>query len=193
MKFFSALVVAALALTTSAAPTPVEESNLVARANRYHDRQQPKWLIQIHESHPDKAYGVSTNGRVHRVNGSKNINTLAQFVFDGKLKDHTCQFHFVDPSSVSGSQGIQVFTVGDDEDRITSADTWNDRPFRDQHVATISAKPGGSSTVETFGWGKTWDCPTEGTLEFELVPTGDNDDVRWVQPGGFAILSIPKW
>jgi hypothetical protein len=170
----------------------VEEANLVARA-RYHDRQQPKWLIQIHESNPDKAYGLSNYGRVYRVNGAKQIHTLVQFVFDGKLKDHTCQFHFVSPSHVSGSQGIQVYTLGDEDDRITVDDTWNDRPFRDQHVATISAKPGGQSTVETFGWGSVWDCPLEGTMEFELVPTGDSDDVKWGTPEGFAILSKPKW
>jgi len=98
-----------------------------------------------------------------------------------------CTLNFQDPWHLTGSQSIQLFTVGG---AVTGAETWNTRPFRNQHVGTFKARPGSAEWSESFPF-RTFKCPSGGTtLYYEVVPTGDNDAVFWDLPWGGLVVTV---
>jgi hypothetical protein len=100
--------------------------------------------------------------------------------FTGK----TCTLNFANPWYLSGSRGVQLFTVGG---AVTGGETWNSRPYRDIHVGTFTAVSGGYATW-TASYRRVFDCPAAGTtLYYEAVPTGTDDAVFWSLPDGLII------
>ena len=122
--------------------------------------------------------------RRRQINGGSNVGTLFALTIRPGFTDKKCTLNFNDPSYLSGTHSIQLFTVGGP---VTGRETWNSRPYRDQHVGTFTAVSPGSA-VWTASYKRTFNCPAGGTrLYYEAVPTGDNDAVYWSLPNGLVV------
>jgi len=169
---------AAAASFVSAAPT---DKSVQKRGGVEHERFYPDLKIQIDEFNPDHAYYNGDWGLVSRTNGANNVQTLVSIYLPSHVEGQSCRLVFSDPHDIGGSAQIQVFTVGD----IAYASTYNSRPHRDRHVATFKVT-WDEAKVNTFGT-KSFPCPADGRLNYELVPVGDNDFVQWYGTNGFAV------
>ncbi|KAI5858875.1 hypothetical protein BZA05DRAFT_382672 [Tricharina praecox] len=166
-------------LTTLALASPVEKRATVASYNTCH--------AEITELYPNEYSGCLQSGSVERVNGGSNTNTLIAITIRDGFAGQTCTLNFQDPYYVNGTRGIQLFTVGGP---VTGGETWNERPFRNQHVGTFKASlPGTASWSDSTA--RSFLCPKGGTtLYFEAVPTGDNDAVFWKLPSGGLVVTV---
>jgi len=184
LAIFSALV--------AAVPTPVSEPDSTAVIEaRAVTTITPSLLVRLWEAAPDTPDGQSTVGESSRWNNKNNVQTLVAFNFATSYAGHQCQLAFYNPDYIYayGSSQAQVFTVGGP---ITQANTFNSRPYRDQHKGTFTAYPYGSGFASWVNQGgNTFDCPTgPTTLGYEVVPVGDNDAIYWTAPRGLVILVL---
>lgn len=171
-------------LTTVAAIVSAAPTVNVKRSTTY----APDAMVQIHEQKPDTPYGLTDQGLVERVNGWNNVQTLLSIPIPSGASG-SCSLSFTNPTTVTGSHEMQLFTVGDNKP-IDASTTYYSRPYRDQHIATIHLE-GGSARFETFGtWnGNSIPCPAGKRLNLELVPVGDYDKVTWKLPDGLTIVN----
>jgi len=173
----SALIVAASFV--AAAPT----AKSVER--RSTEVYSPWQTIQIKEQFPDTPFWPGNRGLVSRSNGSHNVNTLVSIDIPDEAQGEMCRYVFRNPDKLGGSKTAQLFTVIGD---IPSDATFNHRPSRNNHIATFTASYNGDAEF-SFG-GSTFDCPAGQTLNFELVPVGDDDRIKWHTDNGFGIERI---
>ncbi|KAL7269879.1 hypothetical protein RUND412_007431 [Rhizina undulata] len=179
--FVSAFVLLASTLT-SALPAAVAEAEpgLEARGTV---TVAATLNVPIYESAPDVAFG-NQGGFVYRYNGQYNVQTLVAIPFTTGYPGRQCQLRFKNPSYVYGSAQAQVFTVGGP---VTTSNTYNSRPYRNVQMGTFTAVVGSEATWTYYG-GNTFNCPTSATtLNYEVVPVNDYDDISWYDPNGLYI------
>lgn len=171
-------------LTTVVAIVSAAPTANVKRSETY----KPDAMVQIKEQMPETPQGLTDEGRVERVNGWNNVQTLLSIPIPSGASG-SCSLSFTNPITVTGSKEMQLFTVGDNKP-IDASTTYYSRPYRDQHIATIHLRSG-SAEFETFGtWnGNSIPCPAGKRLNLELVPVGDHDEVTWKLPDGLTIVS----
>ncbi|KAF8429568.1 hypothetical protein EV426DRAFT_639370 [Tirmania nivea] len=182
--FVSAFFAAALLVCAAPASTSVE-----ARS------QQPQVflpdiMIQIKEAWPDHAYGDTEWGLVSRRNGKENVQTLMSIHIPSHVSGKKCRYIFTEPHDLGGSMSAQLFTV---IGKIPHDATFNKRPSRDRHIATLkidweTAMAGENAQFTYFG-GDSFDCPGGKSLHLELVPVNDDDYIEWYEPYGFAVVA----
>lgn len=188
MKFQVILtVLATVAATVSGAPARTKQT---PREKRAEQRYSPQEMVQIHETDPTTPYGLTNFGKVSRINGGNNVQTLMNIPIPSSASGKQCSLVFTDPTAFSGSKQMQLFTLGDNK-VIGAQTTFENRPYRDQHIADVYVAAD-SATFTTYGEAfknNDFPCPAGKTLSFELVSVGDNDDITWELPNGLAVVS----
>jgi hypothetical protein len=93
------------------------------------------------------------------------------------FEGQNCTLNFLNPWHISGTAGVQLFTVGG---AVTGQESWSFRPFRDVYVGMFTAELGGVYASWTESAQREFVCPAAGTeLYYEAVPTGGDDAVFW--------------
>lgn len=188
MKFQVILtVLATVAATVSGAPARTKQTPHEKRAEQ---RYNPQEMVQIHEADPTNPFGLTNFGKVSRINGGNNIQTLMNIPIPSSTAGKQCSLVFTNPATFSGSKKMQLFTVGDNK-VIGPQTTFENRPYRDQHIADVYVTAT-SATFTTYGEAyknNDFPCPADKTLSFELVSVGDNNEVTWQLPNGLAVVS----
>lgn len=84
-------------------------------------------------------------------------------------------------------QRVNVFSVGG---TISAADTYTDRPARGESYGIFGVSSDGA--VATWdGATPTFPCPADATtIEIEVAPEGDFDDVSWPLDAGLAVIVL---
>jgi len=144
----------------------------------------PSLSVPIYEDSPDYAGGNQSYAIVSRYNGAHDISTLIAYYFPVGYPGKQCSFFFTAAQGLDGSEKVQLFTVGGQD--ITSEDTFNSRPFRNNQLGIFNADIGTfDGSIPTFDFPSS---PT--TLGFEVVPQGDNDYVWWYINAGGLVINI---
>lgn len=170
MKF--TLIAAISALSTLAAGLVLPDQTPLTGGKIF-----PSYGITIREDYKDIAFPPA---EVFRSNGMHNIKTLLCFKLPSNKK---CTIRFSDADFTSGSRRMQLYTTGRCPD---PGDSWDHKPFTDQHKGTFVTTPGGSgpaSVVEDFGLTFTTSATKYG---FEVQPAYDNVYITWdITRGGY--------
>jgi len=187
MKF--AIFTTLLAICSSlVASVPVPDAEVSVLEARSIATIYPDLVVEIYS--PSFGY-QSTSVYVSRYTyqGQQyDYDALLEFTFTQGYPGSTCTFAFSDGWYASGTQKVQLFSVGGP---ILASNTFTSRPYRD-----ISY---GIFTVTADGATGTWDdipiptfpCPAIPTsLGFEVVPEGDTDYVSWDINAGLAIVVL---
>ncbi|TGZ82675.1 hypothetical protein EX30DRAFT_287004, partial [Ascodesmis nigricans] len=146
----------------------------------------PSDVVVIFEQYPQWSISSWNYGAVSRTGGGQNARqTLFTFYFANASPSwagYTCKLKFANPVVATGSQKLQLYTLGSPN---TAGASWGNRgqAYRNNHIGTLKVKGPGQGEA-TWEFGGTIPCPTTPytKLGFELAPVGDDVLVEWVIP-----------
>jgi Ubiquitin 3 binding protein But2 C-terminal domain len=142
----------------------------------------------ISQAEPDTdfltTYGSQT-AIISRSQGSDEVATLVSFQMpaisdiSGATASSTCDFVVKNPGTASGSQILQLFTLGYQfSESISPPVTFNSHPYYNQYEGEYYVSVGGDSTaIDVF----TFPCVFGTNMQFVLRPQNDNDYISWEQ------------
>jgi hypothetical protein len=125
-------------------------------------------------------YGTS-NGLVQKTQTSSDISTLVTFEYPSWTAGKQCTFGFSLSSSatVTGTGQADVFSSLENPTGSTTG--WPPGNMRNNDLFRFQAVVGGQATlvVQYGGAAGPFSCPSGQTLTYEIVPTGDLDEIQW--------------
>ena len=181
MKFQSATAVllAAAASTTLAAPTPAP----AGLQRRYAQELFPDYTSQYNVGTGAVTYDTGV-GLISKspTNGGQDTTTLVTFNIPSSWASYTtCRLVFSSAadSEVSGSGRADLFTSI--APATTSTTTWPQGNLRDTHIGRIIATPGAEATWEQTFSGPDFPCSEIAGYKVggELVGVYDEDYITW--------------
>lgn len=172
MKSFTALIVAAIAGTTLAAPS---------------ERRQnpPTTLYPIITSQYNVKTGAVAYNTNHGVidkstsNNGADTTTLVTFYIDQSYNGLTCQFVFDSGENISGSARADAYSAI--APATVNTQSWPQGNLRDQQLGRLVAQSGQPATWEQSYPKRIFPCADAAGKYYasELVGVWDNDHIEW--------------
>jgi len=124
-------------------------------------------------------------GKIFKDQVTSDISTLLTFTFPPETAGKSCSIELV-LNSASTLTGTPAFDIFSSLYPATSSTTsWPPGNGRDQDLGRADAVIGGFAIYEPPPFPQiaaNFPCPAPGTVQgYELVPTGDQTDIEWVQ------------